>query len=78
MSGKLGVAILDVNKQWSGGTVIDPNLANDTGGTETEIFFGAQLQYSFNESLSLELNWDRYEVEEVDVDGIYTKINIHF
>ena len=78
LSAKLGVSILDIDKQWSGGTWFDTNLANDTGGTETELFFGIQLQYKISDPISLELNWDRYKVEEVDVDGIYAKVNIHF
>ncbi|HBC58221.1 MAG TPA: hypothetical protein DCZ03_13765 [Gammaproteobacteria bacterium] len=78
LSAKLGVSILDIDKQWSGGTVFNSTLTNDTGGTETEFFFGAQLQYIVGEKLTIELNWDRYKVEDVDIDGIYGKVNIHF
>lgn len=78
LSAKLGVSVWDIDKQWSGGTIIDNNLASDTGGTETDLFVGVQLQYKISESLSLGLNWDRYKVEDIDIDGTYAKINIHF
>jgi len=78
LSAKVGVSVLDIDKRWSGGTLVDTSLANDTGGTETEFFLGAQLQYKISESFSVELNWDRYEVEGINVDGIYAKTNIHF
>lgn len=78
LSAKVGVSVLDIDIRWSGGTLINTNLANDTGGTETKFFLGAQLQYKVNESFSIDLNWDRYKVEGIDVDGIYAKANIHF
>jgi hypothetical protein len=78
LSAKVGVSVLDIDKRWSGGTLVDTSLANDTGGTETEFFLGAQLQYKISESFSVELNWDRYEVEGINVDGVYAKTNIHF
>ena len=78
LSAKLGLSSLDVNKQWSGGTFDDPDLASDTGGTETDVYAGVQLQYQVSESLSLGLNWDRYKIEGADIDGVYGRINIHF
>lgn len=78
LSGKLGISILDIEKQWSGGTLIDADLANDIGGNEMKFFAGVQLKYQINESFSLGINWDRYEVENIDVDGIYASANIHF
>ncbi len=78
LSAKLGVSVFDVDKQWSGGFVFDPDLASDTGGTETNVFFGVQLQYKLSDSWSLGLNWDRYDVEEIDVDGIYVNAGFHF
>lgn len=78
LSAKAGLSVLDIDKRWSGGTLINTSLVNDTGGTETEFFLGAQLQYKVSELFSIELNWDRYKVEGIDVDGIYAKTNIHF
>lgn len=78
LSGRLGVAVLDIDKEWSGGTVVDPQLANDTGGTETEMFGGVRVQYSASDAVSVGLSWDRYEVEDIDVDGIYATIGYSF
>jgi len=78
LSAKAGVSVLDIDKRWSGGILVDTSLSNDTGGTETDFFLGVQFQYKVSESFSMELNWDRYEVEGIDVDGIYVKANIHF
>lgn len=75
---RLGLSILDVEKQWLGGTVTDSFYLNDTGGTETEFFYGFRLQYDLDDSMSLEINWDNYEVESIDVDTVYAKINFYF
>lgn len=77
-SGKLGVSVLDVEKRYSGGTFVNPVLANDTGGTETGIFTGFQLKYRMNESFSLGLNWDRFRSEEIDIDAVYGRVEIGF
>ncbi len=78
LSAKLGVSVFDINKKWSGGTVVDPILAADTGGSEVDLFFGAQLQYMLSDSVSLGLNWDRYQLDKTDIDGLYARIKFHF
>ena len=75
---RLGLAILDAEKQWLGGTIIDDFYLNDNGGTETKFFYGFRLQYDFDDSMSLEINWDQYEVESIAVDTVYAKLNFYF
>ena len=45
------------------GTTVDS--ANENG---SDIFFGAGLQFSFNERFALSGVWDVYELDDVDVD----------
>ena len=78
ISARAGISIFDIEKEWSGGTVVDDFYLNDTGGTETEFFYGFRLQYNLNDSMSLEFNWDQYEIESIDVDTVYAKINFYF
>ena len=78
LSAKLGVSVFDLNKKWSGGTFVDPILAADTGGSEVDLFVGAQLQYMLSDTISLGLNWDRYQLDKTDVDGLYARIKFHF
>ncbi len=78
VSARAGLAILDTEKQWSGGTVIDDFYLNDTGGVDTDFFYGFRLQYHLSDDLSLELNWDNYDIESINVDTIYAKLNLYF
>jgi hypothetical protein len=78
LAAKAGVSVIDSDKRWSGGTLVDGSIANDTGGTAAELFLGVQIQYQVSERFSVQLNWDRYKIEEIDVDGVYAKVNFHF
>ena len=78
VSTRIGLSILDTDKQWAGGTVLEDFYLDDTGGTETKFFYGFGLKYDIDDSMSFELNWDNYEVESVDVDAVYAKLNFYF
>jgi len=52
----------DANVKLNGTTV---DSANEDG---SDIFFGAGLQFSFNERFALSGVWDVYELDDVDVD----------
>lgn len=75
---RLGVSVLDVDRRWSGGTVVDPALAADDGGTHSDFFAGARIAGQLTGRLSLGLNLDRYELEQVDVDATYVDLRIRF
>ena len=78
ISARAGISIFDIEKEWRGGTVVDDFYLDDNGGTKTEFFYGFRLQYDISDDVTLEVNWDNYEVESVDVDTVYAKINVYF
>ena len=78
VAAKIGLSVFDIDKRWSGGTVVDEFYANDIGGTETELFYGFRLQYDISDDMSLELNWDKYDIESIDADTVYAKFNLYF
>lgn len=78
ISAKLGLAALDVSKQWSGGTLVDDVLANDTGATNTNMIMGLQLQYKMTQRIAVGINWDRYQIKDADIDGVYANVKLLF
>lgn len=68
LNARVGMSLLDIKKRWSGGTVVDPALAADTGGSETELTLGAHAAYSLTDEVEVHLGWQRLVVEETDVD----------
>lgn len=78
VSARLGLAVLEFDKTWFGGTVIDDTYLYDDGVTETDFFYGFRLQYDMNDHTTFELNWDKYEVDSIDVDTVYAKLNFYF
>jgi hypothetical protein len=78
ISAMFGVAALDVDKQWTGGTIVDPTLANDTGGTEINAFGGIRLTYEVAESLAMGVSYQQYDVDGIDVDTAFGVVQIQF
>jgi hypothetical protein len=78
ISARLGLSVMEVDKLWSGGTLIHDTYLADVGGTETEFFHGFRLQFQPNDAMSFEINWDQYEVASVEVDTVYAKANFYF
>jgi hypothetical protein len=78
LSLRFGLSVLDVDRSWSGGTVIDPELAADTGSTDSAFFAGARIAGRLGQALWVGLNLDRYELEGVDVDATYVDVRIRF
>jgi hypothetical protein len=68
ISARLGVSFLNSDKRWNGGTSLIPELVNDVGGSDTELFYGIDLSYHFNDSVSLGVSKDFYKVEEINTD----------
>ena len=78
LSLRLGLSVLDVDRRWSGGTVVDPDLAADAGGTDSGFFAGARIAGRLGDAFSVGLNLDRYELGNLDVDATYVDVRVHF
>jgi opacity protein-like surface antigen len=75
--GILGISVLDVKKQWTGGTLIT-NLRNDTGGTETNIFGKIGIEFKITDRIFIRTQFERYEIEDINVDNITGGIGFKF
>jgi hypothetical protein len=78
VSALAGLAVLDVQKTWWGGTVVDPVLAEDTGGIETQPFWGLRLLYEISGTQAVGMSWQHHEAEGVAIEAVYGSFQASF
>lgn len=67
-------------QRWDGDVNATVGTQNLIGGEDsgTDLTFGLGAEYALSEKVSLRGGWDRYKLDDVDVDSANLGIKIHF
>ena len=75
--GKVGYADWDVDIKVAADIDRDVFSESESEG-DSDLFYGFGGKYRYSEAFSLNLEWERFDLDGLDVDAIYVGFQIHF